>query len=65
MDSDYDLMVIVSASDKPRYERAQEAYASLHGLGIPLDVLVYTRDEFDWQLPAATSLPVAAFMHFY
>jgi predicted nucleotidyltransferase len=58
-DSDYDLLVVVPASDKPRYERAQEAYAHLHGVGIPLDVHVYTRDEFDWLLPAAASLPAA------
>jgi uncharacterized protein len=58
-DSDYDLLVVVSASDEPQYRRAQEAYGSLWGIGIPLDVHVYTRDEFEWLLPATTSVPAA------
>ncbi len=56
-DSDYDIMVIVRRSPKPRYERAQAAYRALVGVGIPLDVLVFTRTEFDSELSVVASLP--------
>lgn len=58
-DSDFDLMVVVDDSDEPQYRRAQYAYGFLYGVGIPLDVFVYTREEFDWLVPAAASLPAA------
>jgi predicted nucleotidyltransferase len=56
-DSDYDVLVIVPASDQPRYRRAQAAYHALWGVAIPLEVIVFTRAEFDYQLPARASLP--------
>ena len=56
-DSDYDLMVIVPQSDRPRYARAWLAYEALYGIGVPIEVLVLTREEFDRDLPVATSLP--------
>ena len=46
-DSDLDLMVIVTESDESPVSRAQRAHRSLIGLGIPKDVLVKTRAEFD------------------
>ena len=55
--SDYDVLVIVSSSDEPRYRRAQAAYHALWGVRLPLDVIVFTRAEFDYQLPARASLP--------
>lgn len=55
-DSDYDLMVIVSSSDLPPHRRAEQAYRVLYGLGIPKDVLVWTREEFDRFLPVVASL---------
>lgn len=55
--SDYDVLVIVSSSDEPRYRRAQAAYHALWGVHLPLDVIVFTRAEFDYQLPARASLP--------
>lgn len=58
-DSDYDLMVIVSGSDLPQYRRAQEAYRVLWGVGVPVDVLVWTRAEFERQAPVRASLPAA------
>jgi uncharacterized protein len=44
-DSDVDLLVIVSGSDEPRYRRAQKAYGTLWGVGVPIDVLVMTQAE--------------------
>ncbi|PKO22285.1 MAG: DNA polymerase III subunit beta [Chloroflexi bacterium HGW-Chloroflexi-1] len=47
-DSDLDLMVIVSPSDLSEYERAVRGHACLSGLGVPKDVIVKTRAEFDF-----------------
>ncbi len=58
-DSDYDLMVIVTASDQPGYRRAQRAYGALWGTGAAVDVLVWTRREFERQAPVVASLPAA------
>ncbi|MGI8912224.1 MAG: nucleotidyltransferase domain-containing protein [Chloroflexota bacterium] len=56
-DSDYDVLVIVPASDQPSYRRAQTAYHALWDVHLPLEVVVYTRAEFEYQLPARASLP--------
>jgi predicted nucleotidyltransferase len=55
-DSDYDLMVVVPASDQPPHHRAQLAYRALYGLRLPKDILVWTREEFDRYLPVVASL---------
>ncbi len=44
-DSDLDLMVI-KESDKPRIERYGEVRRLFRGMGIGMDILVYTPDEF-------------------
>ena len=46
-DSDLDLMVIVAESDESPVRRAQRAHRCLIGLGMPKDVIVKTRTEFD------------------
>lgn len=46
-DSDVDLMVIVSESNETDQERMVRGYRSLRGLGVPKDVFVKTRAEFD------------------
>lgn len=46
-DSDVDLMVIVSESDETDQERMVRGYRCLRGLGVPKDVFVKTRAEFD------------------
>jgi predicted nucleotidyltransferase len=56
LNSDYDLMVVVPESDQPAHRRAQLAYQALYGVGIPKDVVVWTRQEFDHYLPVAASL---------
>lgn len=58
-DSDYDLMVIVPAAEEPEYRRAQEAYGVLWGVRLPIDVLVWTHDEFEEMVPVVASLPAA------
>jgi predicted nucleotidyltransferase len=56
-DSDYDLFVVVHASQLPRYRREQEAFRALCGLGVSTDVIVFTRDEFERGKKVVTSLP--------
>lgn len=55
-DSDLDLLVIVADSDLPPHKRAQAAYRSLFGLGMPCDVIVHTRAEVERLDRVATSL---------
>jgi predicted nucleotidyltransferase len=56
-DSDLDLMVIVPWSDEPGYRRDIAALRSLRGVASAVDVLVWTRDEFDRRLHLRASLP--------
>lgn len=56
-DSDYDLLVVVPASNLDRYQRDLLAFDALCGVGVSKDVLVYTREEFEFRSKAASSLP--------
>ena len=57
-DSDVDLMVVVPESDEPEYRRAQAAYALVNRKRLlPLDILIWTRREFDERLPNPATLP--------
>jgi len=56
-DSDYDLLVVVAASDLPGYRRDQIAYRALCGVGAAKDVLVWTRAEFECRQHLPASLP--------
>lgn len=56
-DSDYDLLVVVSSSDEPMYRRAREAPEALWGVPAAVDVLVFTREEFERKLAVVCSLP--------
>lgn len=55
-DSDYDFMVVVSDSDLPPHRRAQLAYRTLRGVRVAVDLLVWTREEFDRFLSVPGSL---------
>jgi len=44
--SDLDLLIIKD-TDKPSFERDIEVLKLFRGLKIPLDILVYTNDEFN------------------
>ena len=46
-DSDLDLLVVVPQSDRSFFERGAAAYRALARIGVPVDVQVYTREEFD------------------
>ena len=55
-DSDLDLFVVVSSSDMPSYRRAREIYRALRGIGVPVDIIVRTRDEVERSRQVVTSL---------
>jgi predicted nucleotidyltransferase len=54
--SDVDLLVIVGHSDLSDYERAVLAHACLSEVDVPKDVIVKTRDEFDFYREVRASL---------
>ena len=45
--SDVDLLVVVRDSPLGFVERTALAYAALDRIGVPIDVMVYTREEFE------------------
>ena len=54
--SDVDLMVIVGHSDASSYDRAVRAHSCLSDFDVPKDVIVKTRDEFDFFQDVRASL---------
>ena len=54
--SDVDLLIVVSDSAEPAHRRAQEAYRCVGAVGVPKDLMVLTREEFEKQARVATSL---------
>ncbi len=55
--SDYDLLVVVPRADEPGYRLSQRAHSLIWGMGISVDILVWTRDAFDRRLHIKASLP--------
>ena len=45
--SDLDFLVVIDDSPLTPYKRDALAYRALRGIGVPKDVLVYTRQEFE------------------
>lgn len=54
-DSDLDLYVIVPDQPEPSYRLARRAYHALHGVNMPVDVVVRTRTEADRNARVASS----------
>ncbi len=55
-DSDLDLVVVVPSSQERSLERVRRANRTLRGLGMPKDVLVHTRSEFETYQDVVSSL---------
>jgi predicted nucleotidyltransferase len=53
--SDIDLLVVIEDSPLSPYQRDAKAYLALSGIGVPKDVQVYTRAEFEQR----AALPVS------
>jgi predicted nucleotidyltransferase len=56
-DSDYDLLIVVPDGSPPVLRRPGKGYEALWGLGAPVDVIVWTRSDFDDRLHLRASLP--------
>lgn len=56
-DSDFDLLVVVGDEAPPELRRAGKGYEALWGLGVPVDIVVWARGEFDRRLHLRASLP--------
>ncbi len=52
---DLDVLVVVRESDLNFFDRTAIAYRALQRIGVPVDVQVYTREEFD----SRSALPVS------
>jgi uncharacterized protein len=55
-ESDYDLLVVVTASEEKPTRRATRGYRCLRKVGVPIDLIVKTREEFDRFSVVAASL---------
>lgn len=55
-DSDIDLLIIKD-TQLPRYERIREAQRLIRNRKYPLDLLVYTPDEFEEQKDVVGTIP--------
>jgi predicted nucleotidyltransferase len=55
-DSDIDLLVIVPHSNQSHYERAVRGLSCLGGIHIPKDIIVKTKEEFDFFRTVRASL---------
>ncbi|HZK48499.1 MAG TPA: nucleotidyltransferase domain-containing protein [Thermoleophilia bacterium] len=56
-DSDYDILVVLADDAPAELRRARKGYEALWGLGEPVDIVVWTRREFDRRLHLRASLP--------
>lgn len=56
VDSDIDLLAVVPHSTDSRYQRAISARRALAGFHVPMDIVVMTRDEWDHESEAPSSL---------
>jgi len=59
-DSDVDILVVVRDSDESPYDRDAGAYRALKGIGVPIEIQVYTESEFRRGLAVPLSLERAA-----
>lgn len=57
IDSDLDVMVVVPDDTPASLRSAGRAYEALWGIGVAVDVLVWTRSAFDERLHLNASLP--------
>jgi predicted nucleotidyltransferase len=57
VDSDYDLVMIVSELRQPAYRVSQEAHSALWDIGAATDIVVWSRREFSRRLHLKASFP--------
>ena len=54
VESDFDLLIVLSDSKETPYERPFHGHRALRGLGISKDILVYTQKEFEKSIHPAS-----------
>ena len=54
--SDLDILVVMPESNAPQYKRARDCYRLLRGIGVPKDIIVLTRQEYQSQQKSISSL---------
>lgn len=55
-DDDLNILVVVESSDEKVYKRGRLAFDALFGLRIPINVTIFTKQEFDKFCQDVTSL---------
>src|SRR5271156_4759637 len=55
--SDYDLLLVVPENVDRKLKTAGKAYEALWGIKVPVDVVVWTNNEFNKRLHLDNSLP--------
>ena len=55
-DSDIDMLAVIPHSSVSRYQRAIAARRELADFHVPMDIVVLTRDEWETQMRAPSSL---------
>ena len=58
--SDLDILVVLPESSDPQYKRARECYRLLRGIGVPKDIIVLTRAEYENQQKSCSSVACLA-----
>lgn len=56
-DSDYDLLIVLPELNDRSYRLSQQAYRVLRGVPAAVDVLVWSKEDFDGRLHLPASLP--------
>ena len=56
-DSDFDVLLLSDCDEEDLVALRQEAYQSLWGLGVPVDIIVMNQDFFDRRRVVVASLP--------
>ncbi|MFH1644008.1 MAG: nucleotidyltransferase domain-containing protein [bacterium] len=55
-ESDLDFLIVVSESNEKSYKRAIPASYALKKILAPVDIIVYTKEEFDYKLKQKSTL---------
>lgn len=55
-DSDYDIMLVVPDTLEAHFLRVARAHELIEGIGLPIEVVIFGREQFERQSPVVASL---------
>lgn len=55
--SDVDILLVLERIERPRWRLSQEASLALRGVPAAVDVVVWSREDFERRLPSVASPP--------